>query len=345
MRVAFYTQGVKTASSRFRAAQLLPGLAEHGIEGTLLPARPSVHGDVDLAWVHGLRRELFRPLSVLSRAGQLHLATRFDLLYLQRPMLKYYTTLPEEIVTRLRPSIFDMDDAIFHNKLGLDAFRVRRILKLVRHVVVGNRYLADFVGEPARTSIIPTVVDTRRYLPRPDPGDGPFTIGWTGGAHNLVELEPIAPALQQVLRETGGRLRIVAERLEGRFLRELPVDFVPWSPENEVRALAAAHVGIMPLKDTPFNRGKCGFKLIQYMACAIPVVASPVGANRDVVRAGQDGFLAADNASWREALLALARDPALRAQAGAAGRQRAQAEFSLDAVIPRYVELFRRVAG
>lgn len=345
MRIGFYTQGVKVASSRFRAGQLLPGLAAHGIQGTLIPARPSVQGDVDLPWVHGWRRELFRPFSIASRLSQLHLATRFDLLFLQRPMLKYPTTLPEEIVTRLRPSIFDMDDAIFHNYLGLEGWRIRRILNLVRHVIVGNRYLAEFVGDPARTTIIPTVVDTHRFVPRTDPGDIPFTIGWTGGANNLIELEPIVPALREVLQETGGRLLIVCDHLQGSFLRGLPVDFVRWNPDVEVGALAGMHVGLMPLRDTPYNRGKCGFKAIQYMARAIPVVASPVGVNAEVVRHGEDGFLPASLDDWREALRTLARDPTLRARMGASGRGRAQAEYSLDAVVPRYVDLFRRIAS
>jgi len=345
MRVGFYVQGVNVPASRFRAAQLLPRLAEHGIEGTLLAARPSTYGDVNLPWVYGHRRELFRPLSILSRLLQLHLARRFDLIYLQRPMLEYYTTIPEEIVTRLRPAIFDMDDAIFHNFLGFERLRLRRILKLVRHVVVGNSYLADFVADPSKTTIIPTVVDTARYLPRPDPGDAPFTIGWTGGANNLIELEPIASVLGRILKETDGRLLIICDRLQGRFLRHLPVDFVRWSPENEVKALARMHVGIMPLRDTPYNRGKCGLKAIQYMACAIPVVASPVGANLDIVRAGQCGFLPQNEKGWLEALRTLAHEPATRLQMGLSGRERVQAHFSLDAVIPRYVELFRYVVA
>jgi glycosyltransferase involved in cell wall biosynthesis len=345
MRVGFFTQGERVPASRFRAAQLLPGLEAHGIEGRLLPARPSVYGDADFSWAHGSMRQLLRPFSILSRLRQLPRARDFDLLVLQRPMLEYFTSLPEEVVTRLRPAVFDLDDAIFHNSFGLEALRVRRIIRLVRHVVVGNRYLADFVGQPGRTSIIPTVVDTARYLPRADPGPAPFTVVWTGGANNLAELEPIAPALGRALGETGGRLRIVADRLQGRFLEALPVDFVRWSPEVEVSALAEAHVGIMPLADTPYNRGKCGFKLIQYMACGIPVVASPVGVNAEIVRPGVDGYLARDPDAWLRALRALAAEPAFRVAAGAACRARVQADYSLDAVIPRYAELFRRLVA
>lgn len=342
MRVAFVTQGARVPASRFRVEQLIPALAAH-VECSVLPASPSVYGDLASGKLHGRWRALAQPLSVVSRLRQLGEIVRHDVAWLQRPMIQYSTTALERYVARRRPTVFDFDDAIFHNKWGLEAHKVRRLVDAATHVVVGNTYLAEFVARPDKTTIIPTVVDERRYATRPDP-EGRFTIVWTGLSSNLRELAPYAGALRRVLDETGGRLVVIADRLDAPFLAGLDVAFVPWSPEVEVAALAEGHAGVMPIADTPYNRGKCGFKLIQYMARAIPVVASPVGANRDIVRHGIDGFHAETPDAWADALLALARDPALRQRMGASARARVEAHYSVTAVVPQMLDVIRRVA-
>ena len=164
-------------------------------------------------------------------------------------------------------------------------------------------------------------------------------------ASNLRELEPLAGALADVCRATGARLRIVAEHCRPSFLRALPVEFVPWSPANEVSALAGVHVGLMPLRDTPFNRGKCGFKLLQYQARAIPVVASPVGANREIVEDGRSGLFANRPSEWRDALITLLRDAGARVAMGHAGRVRVERDYSIAVAAPRLAEVIRGVAG
>lgn len=342
-RVAFFTQGVSVPASRFRVEQLVPALAAH-IECTVLPAAPSVYGDLASGKLHGGWRALAQPLSILSRYRQLERIAGHDIVWMQRPMVQYGFTAFERYVSARKPTVFDFDDAIFHNKWGLEARKLRRIIDAARHVVVGNPYLAEFVGAPDKTSIIPTVVDERRYAPRVDP-DGPFTIVWTGLSSNIKELAPHARALRRVLAETGGRLVIISDRLDRSGLADLPIDYVPWSPEVEVAALARGHVGVMPIADTPYNRGKCGFKLIQYMARAIPVVASPVGANRDIVRQGIDGFHAVTPDDWTEALRRLARDVELRRRMGASARQRVEDAYSVTAVVPRYLAVVARVSA
>jgi glycosyltransferase involved in cell wall biosynthesis len=240
--------------------------------------------------------------------------------------------------------VLDLDDAVFHRWAGLESAKTRRLAALCHHMVVGNRYIAEFLDAPERTTIIPTVVDVERYTPRPEP-PGPLTLGWTGVASNLRELEPLADTLAEVCRATGGRLRIVAERCDARFLRDVPVEFVPWSPASEVTALGGVHIGLMPLRDTPFNRGKCGFKLLQYQARAIPVVASPVGANRDIVEPGRTGLFAARPAEWRDALMALARDRDARVAMGRAARVRVERDYSIVVAAPRLAAVIREVAG
>jgi glycosyltransferase involved in cell wall biosynthesis len=237
--------------------------------------------------------------------------------------------------------VFDFDDAIFHNRWGLEKYKLRRIINAAAQVVTGNRYLAEFAAAPEKTTIIPTVVDEKRYTVRPDP-DGPFTIVWTGLSHNLRELAPYREALRRALAETQGTLVIVSDALLPGVVDGLPVEFIRWSPQNEVSALARGHVGIMPLGDTPYNRGKCAFKLIQYMARAIPVIASPVGANVEVVREGVDGLHARTPDDWTAAILELARDRERRMRFGAAGRARIESAYSVTAVVPTYASVIER---
>lgn len=343
-RVVFFTRGTRVPSARFRVEQFVPAFTDHGLRCRVLPCRPSVYGEAETPWLRHLPGEVVRPASLLCRLGQMEKASDADIVFFQRPMVEYQTTLFERRLSRRTPSIFDFDDAIFHNLFGLERFKIRRIIREVSHVVVGSPYLHDWVGDPERTTLIPTVVDTDRYTVREEPG-GPFTIGWTGLSSNLDEFRPLTDVLRRVLRETGGRLLIIADRCKAGWLRDLDPVFVPWSPSAEVEALARVHVGIMPLVDTPYNRGKCGFKLIQYMARAIPTVSSPTGVNGSIVRDGVDGFMAGTPGQWEEALLTLARDRERRVRMGTAARERVVRHYSVDAVVPTYLALFDRVLG
>jgi glycosyltransferase involved in cell wall biosynthesis len=340
VRVAFFTQGTLVPAARFRVEQLVPALQPH-VDCTVLPATPSVYGDTPP--LRGAWRTLAKPFSVVSRARQLAQVAKHDVVWLQRPMVEYPSTVFERFAARRRPMVFDFDDAIFHNKWGLEAHKIRRIIAGADQIVAGNAYLAEFAAVPDKTTVIPTVVDEHRYVPRPDP-EGRFTIVWTGMSHNLRELAPYADALRRVLAETGGRLVVVADRLDAPFLADIDLEYVRWTPDREVSALAAGHVGVMPLADTPYNRGKCAFKLIQYMARAMPVVCSPVGANREVVRDGVDGLHASSPAAWVDALLALARDRELRLRLGADARRRIEDAYSVTAVVPSYLAVIRRAA-
>lgn len=340
LRVAFFTQGACVPAARFRVAQIVPALREH-VDCRVLHSTPSVYGDQ--AEVGRVWRLFAKPFSVIARLRHLENVNDADVVWLQRPMTEYYTSALERFIAARKPTVFDFDDAIFHNRWGLEARKIRRIIDAVRCVVAGNSYLAEFTGAPAKTVIIPTVVDEKRYTPRVDP-DGRFTIVWTGMSHNIKELAPYAHVLRRVLAETRGRLVIAADALDAPFLANLPVEFIKWSPQTEVSALAAGHVGVMPLADTPYNRGKCAFKLIQYMARAIPVVASPVGANCEVVRGGIDGMFARSPDDWADHLLAFARDRDLRIRMGNAGRRRVEEAYSVSAVVPRYLDVLRAVS-
>ena len=189
--------------------------------------------------------------------------------------------------------------------------------------------------------VVPSVVDPQRYPPRVERDDARMRIGWIGTPHTQRYLEDLAPQLARLQR--GGDVDV---QLVGASAAPTGVDaeLVPWSEAGEGAAMARLDVGIMPLPDSPWERGKCGFKLVQYMAAGVPVVASPVGANCDIVEEGRNGFLAHAPSDWHRAF-DLLRDRALRRRLGARARDTVLERYSLDVAAPRIVFMLRRAAG
>jgi glycosyltransferase involved in cell wall biosynthesis len=270
-----------------------------------------------------------------------------DVVILQRRLL------PPWLLYLLRCSaprlVFDFDDAVFlrdsYSPKGLySAARLHRFMATVETadaVVAGNRYLADeasrWTATPGRVHLVPTCVDPSRYAVARHEANG-LELVWVGSSSTLRGLEAVVPLLEQVGREVpGARLKLVSDR----FLRldHLPVIERPWGEAGEAGDIAAADVGISWVPDDLWSRGKCGLKVLQYMAAGLPVVANPVGVQAEMVRHGESGFLARTPAEWVAALRQLAADPDLRRRMGAAGRRRVEAEFSVETGAARWVGL------
>lgn len=290
------------------------------------------------------------------RAGQLLRAGRADLIWLEKEALPWLPLAIERaLLPRAVPLVVDYDDAVFHRYDLHRSHFIRRILgrkldKLMAYaslVTAGNRYLADrakMVGAQ-RVEIVPTVVDLNAYTRRPEPfSPSAPTIGWIGTPSTWTEyMAPMMPLLTQAAEAAGARFTAVGA---GRAAAAHPLlDNLPWTEDSEVARIHEMDIGIMPLTDTPWARGKCGYKLIQYMACGIPVIASPVGVNAEIVEHGVNGFLASSGAEWAEALQTLLRDPALRARMGEAGRRKVEREYSLQVWGPRVAQMLRDVAN
>ena len=191
------------------------------------------------------------------------------------------------------------------------------------------------------------MVDTDRFreLPASNARGAEVVVGWTGSSNNFPHLASALPGIVRALERTGARFRIIADRPPPRALARLGAEFVRWSPEREIEDLGAIDIGVMPLPDGPHERGKCAFKLIQYMALGRVGIASPVGANCEVVSSGFDGFLASNDQDWEEHLVRLIQAPGLRRQVGARARRRIVAAYSVQAVIPKYLGLLGRLAA
>jgi glycosyltransferase involved in cell wall biosynthesis len=324
------TQGARVPSSRFRVTQHVGYLRLRGLAINHLPARFGAYPPTGLA-----RRAAWFPAAMID-AAQRALATRSSsLCLLQRELVSTLRTA--EPLIRC-PMVFDVDDAIYLHRRGAQSDAIARQARLV---ICGNRVLAEHYADMAPVAVLPTAVDTVRFAPAATDIRSPPVIGWSGSSSGFAYLEWLQPALKWMLeRHAELRLVVMAERAPS--LPQLPqerVQFVPWSEDAEVSVLQTFNVGIMPLMDDPWSRGKCSFKMLTYMACGIPVVVSPVGMNADVLAMGELGYGPRSQDEWVDAIEALLSDAGLARRMGQVGRLVALEHFSCDVIAPRLAEL------
>ena len=338
-------------TSRVRSYQYLPYLDRAGIEVTSAP----LSDDDFVADLYAGRRRNWTAIarSYLGRVRTLLGSRSFDLLWIERELFPYAPALAELVVSRVRvPYVVDYDDAIFHNydqhrSLLLRALLGRKIESVMRHaalVIVGNDYLARYAQHSGarRVEQLPTAVDVDRLFPRVEKENEVFTIGWIGTPLNARYLLPIGAALREVSR--GGLARVVLVGSGNLELDDVPVTIRPWIERDEASDISSFDVGIMPLADEPWERGKCGYKLLQYFACAVPGVASPVGVNRDIVESGVNGFTPSDSREWIQALTTLRDDPQLCKSMGIEGRKKVEKYYSIQVTAPQLVALLEQAA-
>jgi len=316
--ILFVSKGLHAASTRYRATDFFPLLEKSGW-------RP---------------RHLSDCGSLRCRLALLNAARRAEVVVLVR---RTYGPLFRFLLRRAaRRLAFTFDDAIFCRSDGAASpRRARRFAATVAKcdlVWAGNRYLADEAGRfNRRVRVVPTAVETERYRLQAAKPESTFDLVWIGSRSTKKHLLTILPALERAAERIAAlRLKIVADfTLETRSLVVVPI---PWSPEAEVRELASAHVGLAPLPDNRFTRGKCGLKVLQYMAAGLPVVSSPTGVNSEMVEHGVTGLLARSEEEWIQALQLLRDSPARRERFGEAGRKKCARHYALQQAFAEMVK-------
>lgn len=337
------------ASSRMRSYQYIDALREAGISVEIRPL-------FDDAYVAARHRGRGLPPVARVVAGYLHrldamrAARQAHALWIEYELLPWLPFGIERWIYARHPVIVDYDDAIFH-RYGLHRWqpvrsllgrKIDRIMAAASVVVAGNEYLAERArGAGARrVEVVPTVIDLARYRQKVGSRDSRrLAIGWIGSPSTVAYLRQLEPVLRAIGGETNPRVVNVGGT--PWMAAGLDIDNLPWSAESEVAAMLEFDVGIMPLPDEPWARGKCGYKLIQYMGCALPAIASPVGINASIIEHGKTGFLASTSDEWRSALQALASSAELRTGMGRAGFARACERYSLAVTAPKVVDLVR----
>lgn len=351
MRILALTKyGPQAASTRQRFQLYEPALKRAGIEVTYSPLLPDEHVR---RLVLGRKSSFVSVLQAYARRlAALLTSRRFDALWVHYELFPYLPSGFERLASlSRRPVIVDYDDAIFHVYDASPRWIVRRLLggklePLLRSAAAcccGNAYLRDYAARFCRNSIIlPTVVDTDTYVPA-GRDDGPIVVGWIGSPSTWRNVRPLLPLLEGLAAEKAIRVHAIGAGVAAEADRFHGLELVEWTKEGEIAGIQQMDVGIMPLIDAPFERGKCGYKLIQYMACGLPTVASPVGVNSEIVSPGRTGFLASSTEEWRVALESLIDDATLRRTMGAEGRRVAVEHYSLGSQEQKLVDLFRSV--
>lgn len=276
-----------------------------------------------------------------------------DVLWIEKEAFPFLPAFAERLISSGRtPYVIDFDDAVFHTYDRSNSGLVRAILadklkRLIRNssaIFAGNDYLANYARDAGARMVlsVPTVVEPARYPLHKGFSDGPVRVGWIGTPANARYLAPCVEAMNALAdRHRLELVTIGADRVPDVVG---PQRNLAWSEESEGELLSQIDIGVMPLTDTPWERGKCGYKLIQYMAAGKPVIASPVGVNTTIVTP-EVGFLAADHAEWTAAFDQLAGDREMRERMGEAARRRVEERYSVEAVAPTIVNAFRTIAG
>lgn len=336
LKVCAFTGGENDPSSRFRIRQYIPQLRQLGV---------CVDDFISRMDRYPPSGKLLRPswacMNLLEHLPGVMRSYSYDVTLLQREMLSTFASF--EHLTKA-PRIFDIDDAIYLHRGG--GF-VKKIVSSCERVICGNRFLAERICDWQHdVRIIPTAVDTNRYIPTVHFAERPV-IGWVGTSGNLVYLRMIEKSLCEVLmRHPYTILRVISnEQPKFSMIPAERCEFIRWNAEGEIAALQGLTIGIMPLADKEWERGKCSFKMLQYMSCALPVVASPVGMNSDVLAHDQVGFAAATLDDWVDQLDWLLHNPEKGAALGAAGRVVVQNNYSLSVLAPRLATALDLFAG
>jgi glycosyltransferase involved in cell wall biosynthesis len=319
---------IQYPSSRYRVFQFLVPLRQQGYQCTLIEAP---------------QRDPWKRLAYVPRL--FHLALTQDVLYVQKRIFPMFVL---RVLRQLNPRIvFDLDDAIYLRSARRPL--VDAMLQTAIVVVAGNDCLARYARQfNEQVVIIPSVVDTDVYLPPSGArhqGDSRVVIGWIGSDPNRGDLALIRPVFDWLGERYGGEvvLRVIGRRALEMETR-LQLEFVPWTLERSRDELQQFDIGIMPLEDTEWNRGKCGFKLLQYMAVGAASVASPVGVNREIVQDGETGYLAATTEEWVGRLACLIEDDTLCSQMGRVGRERVERHYSVRCLLPLLADVLDQAA-
>lgn len=355
MRVLALMPGLYDTSpgQRYRLEQWDPLLRERGVEITYAPFEDDeLHAIVYKPGRMGKKlqlvtRNLARRLSTIGKAG------KYDLVYILREAALLGPPVFERLLYQQRvPFVFDFDDAIFVSYRSPSngylsylkfASKTKTICRLASHVMVGNPYLAEYASAVNdNVTVVPTTIDTEKYrvIP-PRTTDGPPVIGWTGSFSTVQHLDTLRGALKKLAQTEQFRLRVIGTPTYE--LAPVDVEAMQWRAATELEDLRAIDIGVMPLPDDNWSKGKCGLKALQFMALGIPTICSPVGVNTDIIQDNENGFLAMTEDEWVDKLSRLLKSAELRRRLGDAGRATVEEEYSAVIQAPRVYEIFKSV--
>lgn len=343
----------RSPSQRYRFEQYLPYLEQKGFAFTFSYLINASDDAVFYTPGNIVRKGWILLKTLFIRLKDLFRFHKYDIIFIQREALFFGTSFFEKRAAKSRAKvIFDFDDSIWledtspANRKFAWLKRPSKFFTNVQcaHLILaGNAYLAGKAGFPDKTVIIPTTVDTDFHKPLKLPrNDQKITIGWAGSISTIKHFEQVVPVLIKLKSEFGDRIHIKLMGQEKYIHPLLEVEGIKWTHDKEVEILNTFDIGIMPLPDDEWAKGKCGLKALTYMACGIPTVASPVGVNSEIVEHGKNGFLAENEEQWLNHLKVLISDKDLRQKMGSAGRETVCKNYSVDVWRSDYLAIMEK---
>lgn len=344
----------RSPSQRFRFEQYLSCLKSHGF-------------DYDFSYLIGEEDDkvfykpgnLFRKSAIflkaaIKRFGDVCNANQYDIIFVQREAFMTGSTWFEKRFSKSKAAlVFDFDDAIWNHDVSegnksfawlKDAAKTQRIISYSDLIIAGNRYLADYAAQyNSNVLIIPTTIDTEEYQPHKVQRDpNKVVVGWSGSITTIKHFELATPFFTALKSKYGDRMEISVVG-DGTYRNDsLGIVGKPWNKSTELSDLNRFDIGIMPIPNDDWSKGKCGLKGLQYMALSIPAVMSPVGVNSEIIQDGINGFLADSSDEWVEKLSRLIESPGLRQQLGEAARKTVLEHYSVESQKNNYLNAFEK---
>lgn len=345
----------RVPGQRFRFEQYLGFLKENGVECVY----SNLLEEKDYRYFYK-KGNYFRKLGIVvkgffKRQREMKTIKEYDIVFIQREAFMLGTCYFERKYAKHSKIIFDYDDAIWldlvsgHNKIFRflkNPDKTKNIISLSKLVFAGNEYLAAYARQfNPNVVIVPTTIDTHIYQPAYTISKEKICIGWSGSFSTIAHFETCLDALKVIKEKYGSQIyfKVIGD---GKYRNEkLGIIGQDWKKESEVKDLQEIDIGIMPLPDDEWSKGKCGLKGLQYMALAIPTIMSPVGVNGTIIRDGENGFLASGTDEWVEKLSRLVDSESLRKEMGEKGRHTVDTAFSVEANKHLYLQYFKQVCG
>jgi glycosyltransferase involved in cell wall biosynthesis len=340
----------RSPSQRYRFEQYLDYLSQHGYNfdfSYLVNEK-----DDNIYYGPG---EYFGKLRILlnslrRRTREMMKAKDYDLVFVQREAVMLGTAYFEKRISHKVFMIFDFDDSIWlqtvsegNKKLAFlkDASKTAKIITASSLVLAGNAFLARYARRfNSNVVVVPTTINTDVYQKVPWPDQGSVCIGWSGSVTTIEHFATAIPALVRIKDKYGTKVRFKIIGDKNYYCKQLQTQGLPWVGSTEVKDLSEFDIGIMPLPDTEWAKGKCGLKGLQYMALGIASLMSPVGVNKDIIQIGENGYLPATEDEWVECLSLLIENEELRRRIGEAGKRTVEERFSVHVWKEKYLSLF-----
>lgn len=343
----------RSPSQRYRFEQYLNYLQENGFSFTWSPLLNEKDDSVFYSQGNLLKKIIILCKSVWIRLMDLREFKNYDIIFIQREALFFGTSYIEKKAKQSgKMVIFDFDDAIWMadtspgNKKWewvKDPKKFEGNVKNASVVIAGNSYLAEYAKKfNHNIQVIPTTVDTNIHVPKPELRNSAcVTIGWSGSFSTIKHFESIVPVLTKLSNKYKEKIRFKVIGDANYFNTQLNINGIAWNAATEVNELNSFDIGLMPLPNDEWTKGKCGLKALTYMSCGVPVVMSPVGVNTEIVQNNVNGLLADTQEEWLAALEKLIDDKELREQLGKRGRQTVIEKYSVEANKEKYLTVFR----